>query len=79
MFYKLIKKDFLASKNAILLNLIVLLVFGGIMLKISELDFFLFILIIYIVLMVLTPIIVEGKLKTGGLIVSLPIKRSKII
>ncbi len=41
MFYKLMKKDFLASKNAILLNLAVLLVFGGIMLKIAQLDFFL--------------------------------------
>jgi len=79
MFYKLMKKDFTASKNAILLNLIILLVFGGVMLKITQLDFFLFILIIYIVVFALTPIIVEDKLKTGGFILSLPLKRSKIV
>ena len=79
MFYRLTKKDYITSKNAILLNLAVLLIFSGVMFKIAQLDFLLFIFIIYIVLIVIVPITVEDKLKTGGLIASLPVKRSKIV
>ncbi len=49
------------------------------MFKISMLDTWLMISIIYIVILVVSPITLEDKLKTDSLMVSMPLKRSTII
>jgi hypothetical protein len=76
---KMIKKDLITCRNNILLNLIILLVFSGVMYKIALLDVFLMIYIIYIVLLAITPITVEDKLKADSLTLSLPMTRKGIV
>jgi len=76
---KLIKKDFIFGRNSLLINFLMLLVFGGVMFKISMLDMWLMISMLYIVVLVITPITLEDKLKTDSLMASMPLKRSTII
>ena len=76
---KLIKKDLMFGRNSLLINFLLLLVFGGVMFKISMLDIWLFIIIIYIAIFVISPITIEDKLKTDSLMASMPLKRSTII
>ncbi len=76
---KLIKKDLIFGRNSLLLNFIMLLAFSGVMFKISMLDMWLVISILYIVVLVITPITLEDKLKTDSLMASMPLKRSTII
>ena len=76
---KLIKKDLMFARNTLLMNFLLLLVFGGVMFKLSMLDIWLMIIIIYIALLVITPITMEDKLKTDSLMLSMPIKRSIIV
>ena len=76
---KLIKKDLIFGRNNLLINFIILLVFGAVMFKISMLDMWLMISILYIVIIVITPITLEDKLKTDSLMASMPLKRSTII
>lgn len=81
--FKLIKKDLILGstlgKNSLSINFLMLLIFGGVMFKISILDIWLMIIIVYIAIIVISPIIVEDKLKTDSLAASMPIKRSTII
>ena len=77
--FKLIKKDLIFGRNSLLLNFIMLLAFGGVMFKISMLDMWLMISMLYVVVLVITPITLEDKLKTDSLMASMPIKRSTII
>ena len=77
--FKLIKKDLIFGRNNLLINFIILLVFGAVMFKISMLDMWLMISILYIVIIVITPITLEDKLKTDSLMASMPLKRSTII
>ncbi len=77
--FKLIKKDFISSRNSLLVNFILMLVISGVMIKLAPYDFFLFISIVYLILMVITPITVGEKTRTDGLIISLPVGRSKIV
>jgi len=76
---KLIKKDLIFGRNSLLINFLLLLVFGGVMFKISMLDIWLLIIIIYIAIFVISPITIEDKLKTDSLMASMPLKRSTII
>ena len=76
---KLIKKDLIFGRNSLLINFIMLLAFGGVMFKISMLDMWLMISMLYIVVLVITPITLEDKLKTDSLMASMPLKRSTII
>ena len=76
---KLIKKDLMFGRNSLLINFLLLLVFGGVMFKISMLDIWLFIVIVYIAIFVISPITIEDKLKTDSLMASMPLKRSTII
>ena len=76
---KLIKKDLMFGRNSLLINFLLLLVFGGVMFKISMLDIWLLIIIVYIAIFVISPITIEDKLKTDSLMASMPLKRSTII
>ncbi len=76
---KLIKKDFMFGRNSLLINFLTLLVFGGVMFKISMLDIWLMIIILYIAILVISPITLEDRLKTDSLMASMPLKRSTII
>ena len=76
---KLIKKDLIFGRNSLLINFLLLLVFGGVMFKLSMLDIWLMIIILYIAILVISPITMEDKLKTDSLMVSMPLKRSTII
>ena len=76
---KLIKKDLIFSRNSLLINFLMLLVFGGVMFKISMLDIWLMIIILYIAIIVISPITMEDKLKTDSLMASMPLKRSTIV
>lgn len=76
---KLIKKDLIFGRNSLLINFLLLLVFGGVMFKISLLDIWLLIIIVYIAVFVISPITIEDKLKTDSLMASMPLKRSTII
>ena len=76
---KLIKKDFMFGRNGLLINFIMLLAFGGVLFRISMLDTWLMISMLYIVVLVITPITLEDKLKTDSLMASMPLKRSTII
>lgn len=77
--FKLIKKDLIFGRNNLLINFIILLVFGAVMFKLSMLDIWLMISMLYIVILVITPITLEDKLKTDSLMASMPLKRSTII
>ncbi|MFC2144965.1 ABC-2 transporter permease [Actinomycetota bacterium] len=76
---KLIKKDFMFGRNSLLINFLLLLVFGGVMFKISILDIWLLIIIVYIAIFVISPITIEDKLKTDSLMASMPLNRSLIV
>ncbi len=76
---KLIKKDLIFGRNSLLINFLMLLVIGGVMFKISMLDTWLMITILYIAILVISPITIEDKLKTDSLMASMPLKRSTII
>jgi ABC-type transport system involved in multi-copper enzyme maturation permease subunit len=76
---KMIKKDLIACRNGLLINMFILLVFAGVMFKIALLDMFMFVNIIYIVLVAITPITTEDKLKADPLTLSLPLTRKKIV
>ena len=76
---KLIKKDLIFGRNSLLINFLLLLVLGGVMFKLSMMDIWLMIIIIYIAILVISPITLEDKLKTDSLMVSMPLKRSTII
>ena len=76
---KLIKKDLVAGRNSLLINLLILLVFSAVMFKIALLDMFLLIYIIYTVLVVITPITIEDKLKADPLMLSMPLSRRRIV
>lgn len=76
---KLMKKDLVFARNSLLINFLLLLVFGGVMFKLSVLDIWLMIIIIYIAIMVISPITLEDKLKTDSLMASMPLKRSTVI
>jgi len=67
------------ARNSLLINFLLLLVFGGVMFKISMLDIWLLIVIIYIAIFVISPITIEDKLKTDSLMASMPLKRSIIV
>ena len=77
--FRLIKKDFIVSRNSLLINLAILFAMLILMFKIALPDFFLFMGIIYIVLLVISPITLEDKLKTWSLTSSLPTNRKRII
>jgi len=76
---KMIKKDLIACRNSLLINILVLLIISGVMFKIALLDMFLMINIIYIVLVAITPITIEDKLKADPLTLSLPVNRKMIV
>jgi hypothetical protein len=76
---KMIKKDLITCRNTLLINILVLLIFTAVMFKIALLDVFLMINIIYTVLIAITPITVEDKLKADPLTLSLPITRQRIV
>jgi hypothetical protein len=76
---KLMKKDLIAGRNSLLINLLILLVFSAVMFKIALLDMFILIYIIYIVIIAITPITIEDKVKADPLILSLPVTRKKIV
>jgi ABC-type transport system involved in multi-copper enzyme maturation permease subunit len=75
----MIKKDLIVCRNGLLINILVLLVFAAVMFKIALLDMFLFVNIIYIVLLAITPITTEDKLKADPLTLSLPFTRKKMV
>ena len=75
----MIKKDLIVCRNGLLINILVLLVFAAVMFKIALLDMFLFVNIIYIVLLAITPITTEDKLKADPLTLSLPLTRKKMV
>ena len=75
----LIKKDLIVCRYGLLINILVLLVFSAVLFKIALLDMFLLINIIYIVMVAITPITMEDKLKADPLALSLPLTRKKII
>ena len=77
--FRLIKKDFIVSRNSLLINLAILFAMLVLMFKIALPDFFLFMGIVYIVLLVISPITLEDKLKTWSLTASLPTNRVRII
>ena len=77
--FKIIKKDLITCRNSILINMLVLLVFSAVMFKIALLDMFLLINIIYIVLIAITPLTLEDKLKSDPLTLSMPLSRKKIV
>ncbi len=77
--FKIIKKDLIAGRNSLLINLLFLLVFSAVMFKIALLDMFLLIYIIYAVLVVITPITIEDKLKADPLMLSMPLTRRIIV
>ena len=77
--FKMIKKDLITCRNSILINMLVLLVFSAVMFKIALLDMFLLINIIYIVLIAITPLTLEDKLKSDPLTLSMPLSRKKIV
>jgi len=76
---KMIRKDFITTRNTLLINIAVLLVMGAVMFKIALLDVFLMINIVYAVLIAITPITVEDKLRADPLTLSLPITRRRIV
>ncbi|MEE8324911.1 MAG: ABC-2 transporter permease, partial [Candidatus Humimicrobiaceae bacterium] len=76
---KLIKKDFMFGRTSLLMNFALLLVFGGVMFKLSMLDLWLMIIILYIAILVISPITMEDRLKTDSLMASMPLKGSTII
>jgi len=76
---KMIRKDLITTRNTLLINIAVLLVMGAVMFKIALLDVFLMINIVYAVLIAITPITVEDKLRADPLTLSLPITRRRIV
>jgi len=76
---KMIRKDLITTRNTLLINIAVLLVMSAVMFKIALLDVFLMINIIYAVLIAITPITVEDKLRADPLTLSLPITRRRIV
>jgi len=76
---KMIRKDFITTRNTLLINIAVLLVMSAVMFKIALLDVFLMINIVYAVLIAITPITVEDKLRADPLTLSLPITRRRIV
>jgi hypothetical protein len=76
---KLIKKDLITGRNSLLINILILMVFSAVMFRIALMDMFLLIYIIYIVIIAISPITLEDKLKTDALTLSLPFTRNKII
>ena len=77
--FKIIKKDLITCRNNILINILIFVIFSAVMFKIALLDMFLLISIIYIVLISITPITVEDKLKADPLTLSLPLNRKRIV
>jgi ABC-type transport system involved in multi-copper enzyme maturation permease subunit len=77
--FRLIRKDFIVGRNSLLINLAILFAMLILMFKIALPDFFLFMGIIYIVLLVISPITLEDKLNTWSLTASLPTNRSRIV
>ncbi len=75
----LIKKDIIVSKNPLLINLAIMFAMQILLFKIALLDFFLFMGIIYIVILVISPITLEDKLKTWSLVASLPTSRTRTV
>lgn len=76
---KLFKKDLIAGRNSLLINILILLVFSAIMFRTALMDMFLLIYVIYIVLIAITPITIEDKLKADALTLSLPLTRKTIV
>ena len=76
---KMIRKDLITTRNTLLINIAVLLVMSAVMFKIALLDVFLMINIVYAVLIAITPITVEDKLRADPLTLSLPITRRRIV
>jgi len=79
MMIGLLKKDVIANRSSILINIGVLLAMNIYLYYSTFLDFLIFFNIIYIVLITISPISMDDKTKSDRLFVSVPITRKRIV